>query len=683
MRRAILLLTMVGAVLLACSGVLLAQQQGGPDASRSSQSERFAPDRVIVKLKEGAQGGALEALNRGVGARTEGRIAPHTLPTLYTVKLPPQGQSVESAIRHYEASPDVAYAEPDFFVHHDAHQAIADPYYNNGSLWGLNNTGQNSGKADADVDAPEGWEVTADGDAGIVVAVIDEGVDHNHPDLAGNIWTNPNEPKDGIDNDGNGKIDDVHGWDFHNNDSSTYDGSGDDHGTHVAGTIGALGNDQGVVGVSELYHSKVEIITAKFLGPNGGYTSNAVKALDYLTDLKKTRGISNLVLTSNSWGGGGYSQGLYDAINRANAQGILFVAAAGNGGSDGVGDNNDATPHYPSSYNLQNVIAVAATNRNDAKAGFSNYGANSVDLGAPGSAIYSTLPNNTYGSYSGTSMATPHVSGALALLMSRGPVRHLQAKERLLDAERVDKISSLEGKTVTGGRLNLAKALGVVTPPGTPADTTAPTVGDVSPAHGAANVAPDTNVTATFSEDVKSVNDQTFKLVMDGTTTSVGAAVTYADKTATLDPTAALEAGKKYTATVTTGVTDLAGNALAVDRTWSFTTTSPATTSPDTTAPSVTGSSPTGTKTVPVTTSVNATFSEDVKSVNDQTFKLVMDGTTTSVGAAVTYADKTATLKPTAKLISKKTYTATVTIGVTDLADNALLNDYAWSFTTK
>jgi subtilisin family serine protease len=680
---------MVGAVLLACSGVLLAQQQGGPDASRSSQSERFAPDRVIVKLKEGAQGGALEALNRGVGARTEGRIAPHTLPTLYTVKLPPQGQSVESAIRHYEASPDVAYAEPDFFVYHDTHQAIADPYYNNGSLWGLNNTGQNSGKADADVDAPEGWEVTTNGDAGIVVAVIDEGVDHNHRDLAGNIWTNPNDPtKDGIDNDGNGKIDDVHGWDFHNNDSSTYDGSGDDHGTHVAGTIGALGNDQGVVGVSELYHSKVEIITAKFLGPNGGYTSNAIKALDYLMDLKKTRGISNLVLTSNSWGGGGYSQGLYDAINRANAQGILFVAAAGNGGSDGVGDNNDATPHYPSSYNLDNVIAVAATNRNDGKPGFSNYGAASVDLGAPGSAIYSTLPNNTYGSYSGTSMATPHVSGALALLMSRDPVRHLQAKDRLFQS--VDKITSLEGKTVTGGRLNLATALGG-TPPGTPADTTAPTVGGVSPADGAADVAPGTDVTATFSEEMDplTVTKDTFTLVPSEGGPNVAATVSYdaPSKTATLklDPDAALEAGKKYTATVTTGVKDKAGNALAADKTWSFTTTSPATTSPDTTAPSVTGSSPTGTKAVPVTTSVNATFSEDVRSVNDQTFNLVMDGTTTSVGAAVSYdaASKTATLKPTAKLISKKKYTATVTTGVTDLAGNALANDYSWSFTTR
>jgi len=423
------------------------------------------------------------------------------------------------------------------------------------------------------VDAPEGWEVTADGDAGIVVAVIDEGVDHNHPDLAGNIWTNPNEPKDGIDNDGNGKIDDVHGWDFHNNDSSTYDGSGDDHGTHVAGTIGALGNDQGVVGVSELYHSKVEIITAKFLGPNGGYTSNAIKSVDYVTDLKKNRGISNLVLTSNSWGGGGYSQGLYDAINRANSQGILFVAAAGNGGSDGVGDNNDATPHYPSSYNLDNVIAVAATNRNDGKPGFSNYGATSVDLGAPGKDIYSTLPNNTYGSYSGTSMATPHVSGALALLMIRDPVRHLQAKDRFFQS--VDKIPSLEGKTATGGRLNLATALGV-TPPGTPADTTAPTVGGVSPADGAADVAPGTNVTATFSEDMDplTVTKDTFKLVTDGTTTSVAATVSYdaASKTATLKPTAKLISKKRYTATVTTGVKDKAGNPLANAYSWYFTT---------------------------------------------------------------------------------------------------------------
>ncbi len=651
------------------------------------------PERVIVKLEEGASTEDLEALNRGIGARTEERIAPHILPTLYTVKLLPGGPSVERAIRQYEASPAVAYAEPDYIVTH----ASDDPYYADGSLWGLNNTGQSSGTPDADIDAPEAWDVPpsdpTSGEQETVVAVIDEGVQHTHDDLEGNVWTNPGETaENGIDDDNNGYVDDIHGWDFYSNNNSTYDGTGDDHGTHVAGTIGAMGNNKaGVVGVN---HSKVKIITAKFLGPNGGSTSNAIKALDYVTDLKLNRGVNNLGLTSNSWGGGGYSQGLHDAIKRAGDADILFVAAAGNGGSDGVGDDNDATPHYPSSYDLPNVIAVAATNRKDNKTSFSNYGATSVDLGAPGAGIYSTIPDNSYGSYSGTSMATPHVSGALALLMSKDPTLltdpkttddgHIRAKGQLFDG--VDPVPSLQGKTVTGGRLNVTKALGVVPPP---------EVKNVNPTHAATGAAPNANVTAAFSEemDPATLNTSTVTLVEDGTATPLAAAVTVSadGKTATLDPDADLKQSTTYTATVkggSTGVMSNAGKALVSDKVWYFTTA-------DTTAPQVESVSPSNAATgVLLGTNVTAAFSEemDPATVTKDTFTLVKSGSTKKLSATVSYdaASRTAKLDPygsSRTLLSKCTkYKATVkggSSGVKDKAGNPLAADEVWYFTTK
>ena len=228
---------------------------------------------------------------------------------------------------------------------------------------------------------------------------------------------------DGIDNDHNGYVDDIHGWDFNSNDNTIYDGTTDDHGTHVAGTIGARGgNGMGVAGMCW----NVTLISCKFLGPSGGTLANAVKAVDYLTNMKARHGV-NIVASNNSWGGGGYSQALFDAINRANSQNILFIAAAGNGGFDGVGDNNDSLPFYPASYTNPNLIAVASITSSGAKSSFSNYGFNSVDIGAPGSSILSTVPYNgsnpSYAYYSGTSMATPHVTGGAALYAATHPGR--------------------------------------------------------------------------------------------------------------------------------------------------------------------------------------------------------------------------------------------------------------------
>ncbi|MGH8525496.1 MAG: S8 family peptidase, partial [Gammaproteobacteria bacterium] len=236
-----------------------------------------------------------------------------------------------------------------------------------------------------------------------------------------------------------------------------YDGILDDHGTHVAGTIGAKGrNGIGVAGVNW----NVTIISAKFLGLFGGTTANAIKAIDYITDLKTRQGL-NIVATNNSWGGGGFSQALQDAIERANVANILFIAAAGNGGSDGVGDNNDATSNYPSNYPNANVIAVAAITSTGVKASFSNYGARTVDIGAPGSGIYSTLPNQQgtkYGSYSGTSMATPHVTGAAALYAATLPpgASAAEIKNAILSSAVLTPTPSLGGKCVTGGRLNVS-----------------------------------------------------------------------------------------------------------------------------------------------------------------------------------------------------------------------------------
>ncbi len=250
-------------------------------------------------------------------------------------------------------------------------------------------------------------------------------------------------------------MDDIHGWDFDRNDNTTYDGTQDDHGTHVAGTIGAVGgNGKGVAGVNW----NVTMISAKFLGRAGGTTANAIKAVDYITDLKTRHGL-NIVATNNSWGGGGFSQALSDAIGRGCNANILFVAAAGNGGGDGVGDNNDAVANYPSNYGSPCVIAVAAITNSGAKSSFSNYGATTVDIGAPGSGIYSTLPgkNNrsAYGSYSGTSMATPHVTGAAALYASRNPgASAAQIKSGIMNSAVAT--PSLAGKCVSGGRLNVS-----------------------------------------------------------------------------------------------------------------------------------------------------------------------------------------------------------------------------------
>ncbi|GAB2664560.1 S8 family peptidase [Arenimonas aestuarii] len=356
--------------------------------------------------------------------------------------------NVAQAIRDLEGRPGVDFVEADFVLRHATSN---DPLYTGGQLWGMYGDATSPANAFGS-QAGEAWGGGADCST-VVVGVIDEGYMYEHEDLAANAFKNPGDSTfDGVDNDGNGLVDDVYGWDFDGNNSSLFDGAGDDHGTHVAGTIGGVGNNG--IGVAGVCHS-VKLMGAKFLGRRGGSTANAIKAVDYFTDLKVDGGL-NIVATNNSWGGGGYSQGLKDAIDRANAADILFIAAAGNSGA-----NNDATASYPSNYDSPNVIAVAALTSSGALASYSQYGATTVDLAAPGSGIVSTVPRSSkgkvisgYASYNGTSMATPHVTGAAALYAARNPgASAAQIKAAILAT--TTPTPSLQGKVATGGRLNV------------------------------------------------------------------------------------------------------------------------------------------------------------------------------------------------------------------------------------
>jgi subtilisin family serine protease len=447
----------------------------GPGAAADPRPA-YAPGEVLVGFKKNSSQGARDAAL----AKAKGRILKQLAteldldegePGVHRIKttLP-----VEAAIDALSKDPNVAYAEPNWAVQHTAD--ANDTYYANGSLWGMYGDDLPTAAGPAGTtnvygcDAESAWAAGTTGSSTVYVGVIDEGFQAAHADLAGNVWTNPYDPVDGVDNDGNGFIDDKNGWDFWNGDNSVYDAAdGDDHGTHVAGTIGATGdNGTGVAGVNW----DVTLISCKFLGPPGGYLSDAIAALDYLRDLKERHGL-RIVAASNSWGGGGYSSALHGAILRAAKQGILFVAAAGNAGT-----NNDASPSYPSNYSTlsgtisesaasyEAVIAVAAIDSAGNKASWSSYGATTVDLGAPGVSILSTVPGG-YSYYSGTSMATPHVSGAVALYASAFPAATASEIRAALLANTIA-TSSLSGKTVTGGRLNLAGLFGEPDPPADP-----------------------------------------------------------------------------------------------------------------------------------------------------------------------------------------------------------------------
>jgi subtilisin family serine protease len=409
-----------------------------------------SPRELLVQFSPGTSAAERIAVRQGLGADKLETVrgAGDGRGELELMMLPP-GAAIADAVRGLDGVAGVEFAEPNWTYFH---QASNDTYYTNGSLWGM--YGDASSPANQyGSQAAEAWGGGHTSCGNVIVGVIDEGIYFNHEDLAANIWSNPFDPADGIDNDGNGYVDDVRGWDFDGGSNNINSGGAtDDHGTHVAGTIGGVGgNGKGVAGVC---WSGIKMISAKFLGRRGGTTANAIKAVDYITGLKTRHGL-NIVATNNSWGGGGYSKALEDAIGRANTANILFVAAAGNSAYD-----NDAQASYPSNYANDNIIAVASTTNTGGLSSFSQWGRTTVDLGAPGSTIWSTVPKSSKGSvvsgyaaYSGTSMATPHVTGCAALYASSHPGASAASIKGAIMSATVP-TASLNGKVVSNGRLN-------------------------------------------------------------------------------------------------------------------------------------------------------------------------------------------------------------------------------------
>jgi subtilisin family serine protease len=402
------------------------------------KQERWKQNEVLYKLKSTAGFERINLIKSELDAYIDEEIAEIEFDTIR--RLRSRSKNTEELIQRLMRNPHVLYAEPNYVISID--KTPNDPSY--GSLWGL-----------PKISAPSAWDVTT-GTGAVVVGVVDSGVDYNHPDLAANIWSNSGVI--------NGCPANTRGF---NAITRTCDPMDDNnHGTHVSGTIGAVGNNAtGVAGVNWT----TRIMGLKTLDSTGsGTTANAIAAIDWAVTAKQA-GVNVRVLNA-SWGSNNFSQALLDEINKAATNDILFVAAAGN---DNV--NNDVTPNYPSGYGTPNKIAVAATTSTDGLASFSNYGANSVDLGAPGASILSTTRNNTYSTFSGTSMATPHVSGAAALILSACSQATVNGVKSLI-LSNVDPLASLSGKVNTGGRLNVNKAIQSCSVPPAPANLSATAV---------------------------------------------------------------------------------------------------------------------------------------------------------------------------------------------------------------
>lgn len=390
----------------------------------------YKEGEILVKFKSGIAASSSLRTNQSMGARTIKKYS--VVPNLENVKLP-EGMSVKDAVTRYMSDPNVEYAEPNYI--RCASVTPFDPFFINHQQWALDNTGQYAGGTPgADIDAASAWDIT-EGSNQVKIAVLDSGIDFNHPDLVSNMWTNPGEScSDGVDHDGDGYINDCRGWNFVDNNNDPSDDIG--HGTHVAGVIGAAtDNGMGMAGV--MWH--VKLMPLKIFNVNTTLTGNCstsalvsdeIAAIEYALD-------HGAKVINASFGSEGYCQSEYDSIKTAKFAGVLFVAAAGNGGLDSIGLNTDVDPQYPANYDLANIISVAATDQNDRLASFSNFGPNSVHVAAPGVYILSTIPfsgvastfsslctgsfDSGYDFCSGTSMAAPHVSGLAGLFFSAYP----------------------------------------------------------------------------------------------------------------------------------------------------------------------------------------------------------------------------------------------------------------------
>jgi subtilisin family serine protease len=411
-----------------------------------NEARRFGRPEVLVKFKSGVSNETIERLTAQRHDRVEDRI--ESVSGLESIDDLDNADATTIA-NEYSQLAEVEYAEPNFEIELDAVEGPLEPVLPHDpqftDQWALSNSGQRGGKQGADISATLAWATTTGTDK-VVVAVLDSGVDYTHEDLIRNMWMRPATMAPYHD-DELGTIDDEHG--FNAIDSATDPMDENGHGTHCAGIIGAEGeNDIGIAGVNW----KVQIMPLKFMNAGGfGTTKDAIEAINYVIDRKKA-GV-NVRIISASWGSTQRSRALEDVIRKAYENDILFVAAAGNATT-----NNDRNPHFPSSYNVPNVVSVAALDRNDQLASFSNYGVKSVAIAAPGVDILSTWLGDAYEEKSGTSMATPVVSGVAALVLADHPRMSVDDLKKKLLAS-TDPIVALKGKTATGGRINAAKAL--------------------------------------------------------------------------------------------------------------------------------------------------------------------------------------------------------------------------------
>lgn len=418
-------------------------------ADKKSPRESYVKGEYVVQLHAPTTAFGVRALERHLNAK----VVDHVRPDMVVVRRD-VAESLDGALKSLNTSPAVALAEPNAIYR--AIRLPNDPDLT--KLWGLKNTGGadtegSRGISGVDISAERAWDITT-GSKDVVVAVIDTGVDFTHPDLAPNAWVNQAEAngQPNVDDDGNGYVDDINGFNFVNDTGNVRDDNG--HGSHCAGTIGGHGDDNhGVVGVNW----NVSIMAVKFLDAGGsGTLANAIKAIDYTRKM-------GVKLSSNSWGGDINSDLLKNAIDQTREVGQLFLAAAGNEGRDA-----DVRPSFPSGFQLEHIVSIAAVDNRGELAYFSNYGANKVHVAAPGVNVYSTVPGG-YDSYSGTSMATPHVAGVTALLLANdSSMTYAQLKQRLIDTSRP--MWTLRGRVKSAGMVDAYYALMNQAPPADPND---------------------------------------------------------------------------------------------------------------------------------------------------------------------------------------------------------------------